>query len=283
MRLIAGVYVCVADWKTLTPLERHRVLVAEVTRRLDVGVTVSHFAAAAVWGMDVLGTWPRQGDVYREGVSGAHASGHVRVHAVANASPRSVAWGDHFVTTPAQTALDLARTLPFIEAVAVLDQALWTGRQGGALTTRDEIRELAQEATTRRGIPRALRAVDAAETEAANVRETQARLVIASLGFPPMRLQERRNLPSGRVVYGDLYMPDVDHWIEVDGRGKYLSPLYTGGRSTAEIVLDEKDRENEIRREVSGFTRLGALDADNPRRLYDILTRAGLRASRPRP
>ena len=115
------------------------------------------------------------------------------------------------------------------------------------------------------------------------MRETQARIVIASLGFPHMRLQERRILPSGRLVYGDLYMPEVDHWIEVDGRGKYLSPQYTQGRSTADIVLDEKDRENEIRRVVRGFTRLGARDADNPRRVYDILIQAGLTSTRPRP
>lgn len=273
----------VADWKNLSPLERHRVLVAEVTRRLNPGATVCLFAAAAVWEIDVLGAWPRQIDVYREGVSGAHTSGNVRTHASGDVSPEIVEWGDHLVTTPAQTALDLARSLPFIEAVAVLDQAMWTGRRGGALTTRDEIRELALQTAVRRGTPRALRALDAAETESANVRESQVRLVITSLGFPAMRLQERRILPSGRLVYGDLYMPEVDHWIEVDGRGKYLSPQFTRGRSTAEIVLDEKDRENEIRREVSGFTRLGALDADNPRRLYDILTSAGLRATSPRP
>ena len=283
MRLIAGVYVSVSEWTALTPLERHRVRVSEVARRLDPGSVVSHFAAAATWEIDVLGSWPAQIDVYRDGISGAHSSGNVRVHAVGGSPPATLSWGNHVVTSPAQTVLDLARRLPFIEAVATLDQGMWSGRPGGALTSADEIRELAMRFATRRGTPRALQALDAAEREAANVRETQARIVIASLGFPHMRLQERRILPSGRLVYGDLYMPEVDHWIEVDGRGKYLSPQYTQGRSTADIVLDEKDRENEIRRVVRGFTRLGARDADNPRRVYDILIQAGLTSTRPRP
>jgi hypothetical protein len=57
----------------------------------------------------------------------------------------------------------------------------------------------------------------------------------------------------------------------------------TGGRSAAETVIDEKNRENEIRREVRAFSRWEALDADNPQLIYDILTAAGLPSTKPRP
>ena len=97
------------------------------------------------------------------------------------------------------------------------------------------------------------------------------------------RLQERRVLRSGRLVFGDFYFPNHDHWAELDGRGKYRSPDFGADRDPAEIVIDEKNRENEIRREVRGFSRWEPFDADHPRRLYDILTTDGLPSSLPRP
>ena len=100
---------------------------------------------------------------------------------------------------------------------------------------------------------------------------------------PLPRLQERRVLRSGRLVFGDLYFPEEDHWLELDGRGKYRSPEFGPDRDAAEIAIDEKNRENEIRREVRGFSRLEPADLDHPRRVYDILTADGLRATRPRP
>ncbi|UUT35687.1 hypothetical protein [Microbacterium elymi] len=84
-------------------------------------------------------------------------------------------------------------------------------------------------------------------------------------------------------MFGDFYFPDADHWGEVDGRGKYLSPEFGVDRNPAAIVIDEKNRENEIRREVRGFSRWEAKDADDPRRLWDILTGDGLPCAKPRP
>jgi hypothetical protein len=42
-------------------------------------------------------------------------------------------------------------------------------------------------------------------------------------------------------------------------------------------------RSDEIRREVRGFSRWEATDADHPRRIWDILVGDGMRCSRPRP
>lgn len=192
-------------------------------------------------------------------------------------------WGRHRVTTPAQTALDLARVLPFVEGVAVVDQAIQSGRPGGALTTRAEIEGLWALDAAHRGNPRASRAISFANPLAANVRESQSRVVLARLGFPTPRLQERRVLRSGRLVYGDFFFPAYDHWAELDGRGKYRSPDFGADRDPAAIAIDEKNRENEIRREVRGFSRWEPFDADNPRLLYDILTSDGLPSCLPRP
>ncbi|MDQ1127952.1 hypothetical protein [Microbacterium sp. SORGH_AS_0888] len=283
VRIAAGVFVPGDQWRALLPIERHRVRVLEAMRRLTRPTTFVLFAAAAFWRMDVLGPWPTQVDVAAAGSRGGRATGSIRRHAVSPDALAVIAAGGHSVTTPAQTATDIARALPHLRGVTAIDQALWVGRPGGPLTTRRELELALDRGPARRGHVRARLSVAAGEDGAANVRETQARVEIIRLGFPRPRLQERRLLRSGRLVFGDMYFPDADHWLEVDGDGKYLSPEFTHGRAPERIVLDEKARENEIRREVRGFSRLGARDADHPRTLYDILALDGLRSALPRP
>jgi hypothetical protein len=282
-RVAPGAYVLTVEWERLRPIEQHRLRVHEVARRLHPGAVVSHLAAAAEWGIDVLGKWPATGDVIIDRASGGRSGGSVRRHATGLDGVETVPFGVHKLTTPAQTALDLARGLPFVRAASAVDQALWTDRDGGALASLDEILALIDEQGPRRGDVRARRVLDSAETLAANVRETQARVVIAQLGFPSSRPQERRRLRTGRVVFGDRYFPEDDHWLEIDGRGKYLSPEFGSDRDPAAIVVDEKNRENEVRREVRGFSRLEAADFDHPRRVYDILTADGLPSRKRRP
>lgn len=282
-RVAPGAFVPMAAWRGLNPLQRHRLRVEEVTSRLPSSVVISHFAAAAVWGIDVLGSWPALVDVTIDRASGGRSGGTLRRHALGVAHRRRVPFGRHEVTTPAQTVLDLARMLPYVRAVSAIDQALWIGRPRGPLATAAEISDILETTPVARGDRRARRALAASATLSANVRETHMRLLVVALGFPIPRRQERRTLPSGRCVFGDLSFPDADHWLEIDGRGKYTSPEYTGGRTPAAVVIDEKNRENEIRREVRGFSRLEATDADHPQRVYDVLTADGLRSSKPRP
>ncbi|MFB7893217.1 hypothetical protein ACFC1I_13520 [Microbacterium sp. NPDC056044] len=282
-RVTAGSYVLTAEWRRLRPIERHRVLVAEVARRLEPGAVLSHFAAAAEHGIDILGRWPKRVDVMIERATGGRSGGAVRRHALGLEGVECVTFGEHEITTPAQTALDLARTAPFLVAATAVDQAVWAGREGGPLTTIDEMLRLLGSTPRRWGDMRARRVVAWADTGAANPRETQAAHLLRQLGFPASRSQERRVLRSGRLAFGDRYFPEFDHWLEIDGRGKYLSPEFDDDRDPDEIVIDEKNRENEIRREVRGFSRLEATDFDDPRKVYDILTADGLPCSRPRP
>ena len=283
VRVTTGAYTRRELWNSLSPMDRHRLRVQEVARRLAPGAVISHFGAAAVWGMDVLGAWPTAVDVTIARATGGRSGGAVRRRALGLESLETVPWGRHQVTTPRQTAIDLARSIPAARAAGAVDQAIWGGRAGGPLTTRGEILELLDAGEVRRGDARARRLIRGAESETANVRESQARIVLAQLGFPASRAQERRVLASGRLVFGDRYFPEFDHWLEIDGRGKYLSPEFGTGRDPAEIVIDEKNRENEIRREVRGFSRLEATDLDHPRRVYEILTGDGLPAARLRP
>ena len=282
-RVTAGVYAPASEWFALKPHERHHVLVREVARRMRKPAVLAGAAAAAIHGIDLLGSWPRLVDVRTERTTGGRTHGAIRRHALGLDGVAVQPWeGMHLVTTPAQTALDLARWLSFTGAVAAVDQALWARRAGGPLATIDEIRELEDFASLPRWDAHARRVLEAATDLADNVRESEARLLMKSLGFPAPRLQERRVLRSGRLVFGDFYFAEQDHWCELDGRGKYMSSDAQDGVDVARSVIDEKNRENEIRREVTGFSRFEAADI-HPRRLYDILTGDGLPSRLPRP
>lgn len=281
VKVVAGAYARSKTWRRLRPEERHRVRVLEIMRRLQHPTVVSHLSAAVLWGIDVLGEWPSTLDVITERRSGGRSGGAVRRHALGLEGVERIPFRGHFVTTPAQTALDLARSLPFVRAVSAVDQALWAKRRGGPLTTKGEIFAL-MDAAPRRGDARARRVIRFASHLADNVRESQNRVVVVHLGFPEPRLQERRVLPSGRVAYGDMYFVDFDHWVEIDGRGKYRG-AYDDDRDPADIVIDEKNRENEIRRVVRAFSRWEATDADDPALIYAILTGDGLPSSKPPP
>lgn len=282
-RVASGSYVRTAEWRVLSPIEQHRVRVSEALRRIQPGAVISHRAAAAHHDIDVLGAWPDYVDVIVDHASGGRSTGAIRRHATGLAGVQRESLGDHEVTTPAQTALDLARTLPFVVAVTAVDQAIWTGRPGGALTTLEEIVGLLDVNRPRRGDAQARRVLAFANPESSNVRESQNFVVVVSLGFPRPLVQYRRILRSGRLAIADLYFEEQDHWCEIDGHGKYLSPEFGAERDPAQIVIDEKNRENEIRREVRGFSRWEAMDADRPRDIYDILTQDGLRSFKPRP
>ncbi|MGX1701343.1 hypothetical protein [Microbacterium sp. NPDC055357] len=282
-RVTAGAYVSTSEWLALKPHQQHLVRVREVSRRMRKPAVLSHAAAAAILGIDLLGDWPTLVDVRTDRTSGGRTHGAIRRHGLGLADVEIEQWeGGHWITTATQTALDLARSLTFTKAVAAVDQALWARREGGPLTTKEELLAQFEKATPTRGDHKVRRVLEAATDLADNVRETESRVIIAQLGFPTPRLQERRELASGRIVFGDFYFPEHDHWGELDGRGKYMSPEFSGDRDASEIVIDEKDRENEIRREVRGFSRWQPSDI-TPRRLYDILTGDGLPSRLPRP
>jgi hypothetical protein len=281
-RVVSGVFVRGDAWRALKPIERHRLKVVECIRRMRAPAIACHAAAAALHGIDMLGAWPARVDVITVPARGGRSTGSIRRHPRDPSSIDVCEIDGIAVTSAAQTALDLARVLPFAHGVAVVDQAIGDRGSAGALTDRETILSL-MPLSPHRGDARAGRAISFSDPGAANVRESQSRVVIAQLGFPRPRLQERRVLRSGRLVFGDFFWPEHDHWGELDGHGKYLSPEFGAERDPRKIVIDEKNRENEIRREVRGFSRWEPSDLEDPRRLFDILTADGLPSALPRP
>ncbi|CAN5605598.1 hypothetical protein BH10ACT5_BH10ACT5_20740 [soil metagenome] len=282
-RITRGVYVDAPGWRRLKPQARHAQLVWEAAARTGSSLTFSHWAAAALHGIDILGPWPSDIDVTIGATTGGRSGGTFRRHACRHEEEvETEPWGRHRITTALQTAVDLTASMRFVEAVAVADQALWQRREGGALVSTKALVDAAHSRTGR-GSARAARAADFAEPLSDSVRESHSRVLIHVMGFPPPELQARFTLSNGRSAFTDFFWREHRHIGEFDGVGKYRDPELLRGRTAEEVLLAEKDREDELRRQVSRFSRWRVPALDQPRLLFDILNAAGLPTTRPRP
>ena len=282
VRIAPGSFAPRDSWSAAAPLARHAQRVWEAAARVQPGTVFSHFAAASIWDMDILGHWPDAVDVSVARARGGRSTGGIRRHTRAVERVDVIPWGAHFVTTPVQTAVDLAAAEPFLRGVVSADQALWARRRGGALVTPEQLLAAAA-AYSGRGGARARRVAEFARPGADSVRESQSRVLIVRMGFPLPELQHRFVLPSGRVAYTDFWWPAAEHAGEFDGIGKYLDPELLRGRAPRQAVIEEKDREDELRRVVRALSRWRTPALDKPALLYDILISAGLRSRLPRP
>ncbi|PZU47815.1 MAG: hypothetical protein DI566_04400 [Microbacterium sp.] len=283
VRIAPGSFVRSADWRSLTPIDRHYLRVLEAIDRVQGPVTLMGAAAAAVHGIDQLSPWPDRIDIAAPRRGGGRSTGLIRRHTFSDLDLEVVPWRTHFITTPAQTAIDLARERGFGAGVVAFDQVLWAKRRGGALATTADVHGILAHCRPRRGHPRAERALAFATPLADSVRESESRVLIRMLGFPQPELQKRFVLRQGQIVYTDFWWEAFGHVGEFDGVGKYLDPELLAGRTPEEALLAEKDRGDELRRMTRALSRWRTPDLRDARRLYDILVGDGLPSSRPRP
>ncbi|MFG6279339.1 hypothetical protein [Microbacterium sp. 5K110] len=157
------------------------------------------------------------------------------------------------VTSMVRTMSDIARTCDFETAVCTLDGAL---RALATTTARTYDADKAAAAialalaTSRRsahGGARAARALAFADGRAQLPGESISRIRITEMGLRPPQLQVRVPSPSGSSYYLDFGLDDVGVWGEFDGRGKYTEHAAQSGRSPAQVLLAEKQREDWIR------------------------------------
>ena len=280
IRIAPGVFAPAGQWERLDSLAQHRTLVLATADRLVTPVVFSHHAAAALWGIRILGRWPATVDVTLERASGGRSDGLLRRHCTGLERTDVTALGRLAVTSPAQTVVDLARVLPFADAVVAMDSALHRKRPGGPLTTTESVMERCELLEGRRGWRRAQAAAEFATGLSDSPEESHSRVQIHLAGFPAPVLQRRFVDGKGFVAETDFFWPEYDHAGECDGRAKYRDPAYLRGRTPADVVIEEKNRENRLRRLVGGLSRWEPADLYPPSRMVGILVRAGLPRSR---
>jgi hypothetical protein len=184
------------------------------------------------------------------------------------------------VTPLARTVVDVARTETFTNAVTVADAVLAGIRIGPRLVRadRNDLTCQLDSVGIARGTRAARLALDFASPKAESPGESVSRVSIARARLPAPLLQQRFSDREGSM-FVDFWWPDIGVIGEFDGVGKYLREPWTGGRSAAEVVIDEKVREDRLRQQrgVSTVVRWGWDVALSVSRLEALLRRAGVR------
>lgn len=273
-----GVYVP-AGFEELPAVEQHRARAFAVAHQRP-GVVFAGFTAAVLQGMPVVGGVPREVVVLATKRSGRRRNGVVEI---VRRSSTHVMTGDGVLTTSrVDTLLEVARTRPLLTALAMVDADLYRPRFGeaGAKCTIEELRQAFAAMLPFPGSRRVAGVLDRATHLAETPLETLSRLRIEELGFPEPELQRAvRRSGSGSLAFLDFAWPEYGIWGEADGDGKYLGNARRNGdrRSAAEIVRDEKARENEVRAATSwACARWDWSEAWKSGPLRDILLQAGL-------
>jgi hypothetical protein len=216
---------------------------AAAARRLSIrgDVVVSHGSAAVHHEIELLDAWPKEPTLTLcRGVD--RLSGRGYAVAPVQALHR-IAW----VTTPARTVVDCARTLAPAAGFVTMESALWQGLERSAVAT------VLDDCGGWPGIARARELFAFAGEDSESPLESLARLWCRANGLPPPQQQR-----CVRTLQG-LFIGEVDFvWdeyrtvLEMDGRKKYEDegqPKGVAGSAKSEkgVVWREKLREDQLR------------------------------------
>lgn len=222
-------------------LQRHVLAVRATMSHLADDVAASHVSAAVLHGLPVWAIKADRVHVTRPRRSGGRAGARVHVH-TAPLDPDEIVMVDGIPATGiARTVVDLARTEPFEQAVAVADAALHAG------LAATELADAVLRATRWPGCPAARRVIAFADAGSESVGESRSRVAIALARLPAPLLQWEVFSPNGRLVgrtdFGWLQQRTVG---EFDGQVKY-GRLLRPGQEPGEVVFAEKRREDDLR------------------------------------
>ncbi len=216
----------------------HHQMLAGTWPLLGTNAVLSHGTAALLHGLPVWdGMLSTVSATRQEGGHGRRTQ-WLRVHQSPLSNGERVAIDDYRVTSLERTAIDVARTLSFDHAVAVLDAALRLGAEPALLD------EIAAAASGRKGARVAREALAFADARSESVGESISRARMLQVGLPAPELQVEVFTPSGLwVARGDFGWRRERVIGEFDGKVKYIgSP-----EQAADAVMREKAREQAIR------------------------------------
>jgi hypothetical protein len=267
VRLRPGVFLDHAVWETLDPAARHLTLARAVAPTLPLTTAFSHQTAALVHGWPLIVPPPDRVHVIDDhATTTAHRSGIVR-HAgpLPGLSPHL--FDGVRVTDVLATAVALVLcTTPSVAAVA-LDHAV----RSATLTLPELLGALPP--SPERGSRRAKTVCAALDPRHESVGESFTAVRLVELGIADVEPQHEFRHRDGRVSRVDFWLPRLGVVIEFDGRQKYRDPAMTGGADPADVLWQEKLREDRIRalpevRAVVRVTWWHLVDPDRLRALF---------------
>jgi hypothetical protein len=243
------------------------------------------YAAAAIWGLPVVGGWPNRVQVTTPPAAGGRSSLAVARSHLGNVPGEPVVFEERDglrVVSLARTVVDIGRTATFGQAVAVTDAALagqaktaW--RAARFPVTKDQLRDELSRLRRAAGSMKCQTVLEFANGASGSPGESVSRAGIHLLGFPRPQLQVRFTDSDGLIGIVDFWWPETGLIGEFDGYGKYLRDEFTSGRPADQIVMDEKRRENRLRALGPRMSRWGWSVAWSLPSLRTQLEAAGLR------
>ncbi|RZT87592.1 hypothetical protein EV383_4518 [Pseudonocardia sediminis] len=261
-----GAYLRSDDERLADPEARHALAArAAVRQHGAVDGAASHTSAAALHGLPLWRVPLVRSHLTRPGDSGGRRTTYLHLHRAELDADEIVLVDGVRVTSPARTVVDLARTLPFEQAVAIADAALHQ-----KIVTTGELERAVARAGGARGLPAARRVVAFADGAADGPGESISRVRFARAGLPRPELQHVVLDAAGRfIAQVDFWWPGRAVVGEFDGKVKY-ERLLKPGQNASEVVYREKRREDAVRATGSPVIRWDWRDLDD---FADVVTR----------
>lgn len=266
-RVRRGAYAAPSE-TALSSEQQHRRLVEATIQQLVTDVVVSHTSAAVVHGLPVWAATLAIVHVTRNRNHGGRKRHLLAVHA-APLRPGKITLVDGLaVTSLSRTVLDLARTLPFEQAVAAGDRALRIG------LTRNDLQSALLTLHRWPGIGQARRVAafldGRSETAGESVSRVRMHEDLVPAPVPQTEIVDGQGRVVARVDFGWEEQRTVG---EFDGKVKY-GRLLKPGQSSENVVFDEKCREDAVRDLGWQFVRWIWADLYRPYAIRDRLLRA---------
>ncbi|HZK05501.1 MAG TPA: hypothetical protein VFC82_06575 [Actinomycetaceae bacterium] len=230
--------------------------------------------AAAIWGIPLLGGYPAIPTECRSRLTGGFKLATSRV-VTTKTDFEVVEVGGLLVTAPSRTIIDMALAHPFESALISADHALRAN-----LVTQEQLLAEIDAASGRPGRAAARRVIERASPIPESVGESLSRARFYQLGAPEPILQKSFYDKEGFAGRPDMYFEQADCIGEFDGEGKYRRASRPG-TDPADVLVDEKLREDRLRCLVKGFIRWTWKDALKWRPLEEKLRSAGVLYGKP--
>lgn len=278
LRVARGAYLPRELWEGSDERGRYLLRIRAVVETRRQPPVLSHWSAAAVHDLPVVGAWPTRVHLIVGKTGGGRSRNGVVKHNI-RLDDRDVVMVDGLrVTSLARTIVDLTSLNYPLSAIAMVDRVLHVDARsrGPALLGREELLHMWESMLPFRGHARSRDLIEFGETAADTPIESVSRFHMRLIGCPRPRLQTPFFDRHGFIGRPDFDWPDFGHIGESDGDRKYLDPEFRGGRTADQVVRDEKVREDRLRAVSRGFSRWRWVVARNPGALRQLLADGGL-------
>jgi very-short-patch-repair endonuclease len=222
VRMRRGVYATrrAADWAEGNQTRAHVLRALAIRATVGRAAVVSYQSAALLHGLSLLDSPPIDTVVLTLPTAKSWnrpAAAGVIFHSVDLPGGHVTRLYNLPVTTAARTVVDLARTLPFMDAVVVADSALHAEK-----AAKPELRQILDSCVSWPGVRQARRVVSFADERAGSALESAARVVFDESGLDPPELQVTIHLPAHAFLV-DFFWRAHRVIVEADGLAKYAA------------------------------------------------------------